>query len=167
MKSLHLQPAIHSSITHSQSTCYVMIWSTMLGVQQGTRRAWRLLWSSWRWPNNRRDWGLTDNLTKQVSSNVRSATSGKVHDPIKYLVVRKKWHLRRNPEGWIGCGRESRQREQNVLTLWDRTGVGTQVGTERDPSPGESTETRDDKVIPEVREAQAAKIQFVSPFLRN
>lgn len=41
------------------------------------------------------------------------------------------------------------------------------MGTERDPSPGESIETRDDKVIPEVREAQAAKIQFVSPFLRN
>lgn len=48
-----------------------------------------------------------------------------------------------------------------------RTGVGTPVGTEGDPSPGESAETREDKVIPEVREAQAAEIQFISPFLRN
>ena len=41
------------------------------------------------------------------------------------------------------------------------------MGSERDPSPGESAETRDNKVILEVREAQAAKIQFISPFLRN
>lgn len=92
-------PFVHHSFTEH---LHVMIWSTMLGVQQGTRRAWLLLWSSWRWPSNRRDWGLTDNLTKQVNSNVRNSTNGKVDDPIKYLVVRKKWHLRRNPEGWIG-----------------------------------------------------------------
>lgn len=115
-------------------------------------------------------WWLKKNLTndylKQNKTKQKDTKTNQMDliDPTKHLVVRKKWHLRRNPEGKIGCGQESRQREQNVQTLWDRTWTGTQVGTETDASPGDGTETSHGT---EVKQAQAAKGQFTSPLLRN